>query len=46
MAIAYLFEDARGFDRLEPFFGLATLVWLVVLGGMLTRYAGRAPKPD
>jgi len=46
MAIAYRFEATRGFGRLEPFFGLAALVWLVVLGGILTRYVGRATKPD
>ena len=46
MAIAYRFEATRGFGRLDPFFGLATLRGLVVLGGMLTRYVGRATKPD
>ena len=41
MAIAYRFEATRGFGRLDPVFGLATLWGLVVLGGMLTRYRAR-----
>lgn len=40
-AIAYLFEPTRGFGALEPLFGLAVLVCLVILGALLWRAASR-----
>jgi hypothetical protein len=35
--IAFLFDATRGFGRLEPFLGLAVLIWLTALGILLWR---------
>jgi hypothetical protein len=40
--VAFLFEELEWFGRTEPFFSLLALVWLGVLGFLLTRGSGTA----